>query len=95
MLKKHTLSKSLSDACFSKIFERLKCKTKSLGKYYYQVSTYYPSSKICNHCGNKTNITNDLSLRKWTCNKCKYENDRDINASINIMFEGLKMHYAH
>lgn len=31
---------------------------------------------------------NDLSVRNWTCEVCGYENDRDLNASINIMFEG-------
>ena len=31
--------------------------------------------------------------REWICGKCGCENDRDINASINIMFEGLRMHY--
>ena len=38
----------------------------------------------------KTEKTNDLSLRKWKCEKCGFINDRDINVSINIMFEGLK-----
>jgi len=47
-------------------------------------------SKICSHCGEKTNKTNNLEIRKWECSKCHSINDRDINASINIMFEGLK-----
>ena len=34
--------------------------------------------------------TKDLSIRKWECEKCESINDRDINASINIMFEGIK-----
>ena len=54
---------------------------------------FYPSSKTCSRCGTKTDITNNLSIRKWTCENCGNENDRDINASINIMFEGLKIHY--
>ncbi len=62
-------------------------------KYYYQVDTYFPSSKKCSHCDNKTDKTNDLSVRSWVCEVCGSENDRDINASINIMFEGLKLHY--
>ena len=31
----------------------------------------------------------DLSIRSWTCKKCNNKNDRDINAAINIMWEGL------
>ena len=35
----------------------------------------------------------NLNVREWICSKCGCENDRDINASISIMFEGLKVHY--
>ena len=31
--------------------------------------------------------------REWICGKYGYENDRDINTSINIMLEGLRIHY--
>ena len=87
------LAKSILDASFNKICSLLKWKVKLQGKYYYQIDTYYPSSKICSHCGNKTEKTNNLSIRRWQCEVCGNENDRDINASINIMFEGLKLHY--
>ena len=95
MVQNHKLAKNIEDASFNKICNMINWKCKILHKYYYQVDTYYPSSKICNHCGNKTNITNDLNIRKWECNNCHYENNRDINASINIMFEGLKLHYKN
>ena len=94
MSSNHKLAKNILDAGFNKICELLKWKAKLLGKYYYQVDTYYPSSKICSHCDNKTEITNDLKVRMWECENCGNTNDRDINASINIMFEGIKMHFA-
>jgi putative transposase len=95
MLGNHRLAKNINDASFNKICERLKWKCKLLHKYYYQVDTYYPSSKICYRCGYKTNITNNLNIRKWECENCHNENDRDINASLNIMFEGLTLHYKN
>ena len=95
MSSNHNLAKQILDASFNKICNLLKWKVKKQGKYYYQVDTYYPSSKICSHCGNKTEKTNNLSIREWECINCGYENDRDINASINIMFEGLKIHYQN
>ena len=91
----HHLAKAVLDASFNKICELLKWKTKLQGKYYYQVDTYYPSSKMCNHCGSKTEVTNNLSIRSWKCTNCGNKNDRDINASINIMFEGLRIHYQN
>ena len=94
MSSNHKLAKNILDAGFNKICELLKWKAKLLGKYYYQVDTYYPSSKICSHCDSKTEITNDLKVRMWECENCGNTNDRDINASINIMFEGIKIHFA-
>ena len=48
---------------------------------------------MCARCGAKTEKTKDLSIRRWTREKCGYENNRDLTASINIMFEGLRLHY--
>lgn len=93
MSKNHKLAKNILDASFNKICELLKWKCKIEGKYYYQIDTYYPSSKKCCHCEEKTEITNNLSIRNWECERCGNMNDRDINASINIMYEGLKLHY--
>ena len=93
MTHNHNLAKNILDAGFNKICQMLKWKCSVLGKYYYQVDTYFPSSKKCSHCDNTTSKTNDLNVRNWICEECGCENDRDINASINIMFEGLKIHY--
>ena len=90
MSKNHSIAKNLLDASFHKICEMINWKSRQKGKYYYQVDSYFPSSKLCSHCGYKTDITNDLSIREWECINCGSVNDRDINASINIMFEGLK-----
>lgn len=89
----HKLAQSILDASFSRICNQLKWKAEEKGKYYYQVDTYYPSSKICNRCGSISEITKDLSIRNWECGVCGESHDRDINASINIMFEGLRLHY--
>ena len=93
MTHNHNLAKNILDAGFNNICQMLKWRCMVLGKYYYQVDTYFPSSKKCSHCDNITSKTNDLNIRNWICEECGCENDRDINASINIMFEGLKMYY--
>lgn len=95
MSHNHNLAKNILDASFNKICEMLKWKCKLHGKYYYQVDSYFPSSKKCSHCENKTEVTSNLSVRSWICGRCGSINDRDINASINIMFEGLKIHYQN
>ena len=90
MEKNHNLAKSIVDASMNKICNMLAWKSKIKGKQYYQIDTYFPSSKLCSVCGYKTDLTNDLSVREWECKNCGVYHDRDINASINIMFEGLK-----
>ena len=93
MTHDNNLAKYILDASFYMICNLLEWKTKLLGKYYYQVDTYYPSSQICSRCEHKEPLIKDLSIRKYECTRCGLELDRDINASINIMFEGLKLHY--
>ena len=91
--KKKAFNKSLSDAAFSTLRSLIEWKCKIKGKIYYKINTYYPSSQICSYCGYKNSKLKDLSIREYDCPKCGIHNDRDINASLNILFEGLKLHY--
>ena len=34
----------------------------------------------------------DLREREYKCSKCHNEIDRNLNTSINIMYEGLKLY---
>ena len=90
--KKNNLSKRIIDATFYEIIRQLQYKSKYKGKYFYQIDTYYPSSQTCSVCGNVDNKYKELNERKYYCSKCQSILDRDLNASINIMFEGLKLY---
>lgn len=91
--KGKAFNKSLADASFNKLCSLIEWKSKLKGKYYYKIDPYYPSSQICSICDYKNEKLKDLSIREYNCPKCGVHNDRDINASINILFEGLKLHY--
>ncbi|MEO1942288.1 MAG: zinc ribbon domain-containing protein, partial [Campylobacterales bacterium] len=51
--------------------------------------TFYPSSKLCSACGYKNNNLK-LSDRIWACPVSKTTHNRDYNATINLLKEGLK-----
>ena len=92
MIMKKDLSKEITDASFSEILRQLNYKSKLKGKYFYQISTYYPSSQTCSVCENVDKKYKNLSERIYRCKNCNNTLDRDFNASINIMFEGLKLY---
>jgi len=72
------------------LIRQLTYKSKWNGKICYQIDTYHPSSQECNRCGSINKEVKDLKVRKWECTKCNNINNRDLNASINIMWEGIK-----
>ena len=90
MIKNHNLAKSIIDCSWNELIRQLEYKSKWQNKKFYQIDTYYASSQECNRCGSKNKKVKDLKIREWICENCGMEHDRDINASINIMFEGVK-----
>lgn len=91
MIKNHKLSKHIADASWGNFVTLLQYKCDWYGKELVKVNRFYPSSKTCGDCG-WINQELKLSDREWTCNSCGVVHDRDINASVNILKEGLKIH---
>lgn len=91
MVKNHRLAKSIQDVSWGEFVRMLQYKADWYGKYIQKVDTYYPSSQICSCCGYQNIAVKDLSVRSWICPKCNRTHDRDINASINILNQGLKL----
>ena len=85
--KGHAKSVTL-DFSWSTFVNVLKYKMEQQGKHLVLVNRWFPSSKLCSHCGYKNN---DLKLedREWDCPKCKSHHDRDKNASKNLRKEGI------
>ena len=90
MQKNHYIAKGLNENPISEIIRVLKYKANWNNKKLIQINRYYPSSQICNIGNYQNKEIKDLSIRKWECPVCHTNHDRDFNASVNIMFEGLK-----
>ena len=92
MYQLHSIAKSLTNIPLAEIKRVLEYKCKWQNKKLLTINRFYPSSQECSVCGYQNKKVKDLSIRSWECPECGSLHDRDINASINIMFEGLKMY---
>ncbi|MBK1988755.1 transposase [Sphaerospermopsis aphanizomenoides BCCUSP55] len=86
MVKNRHLAKSISDAGWSTFRQWLEY----FGHKYGKVTIAVPShntSQNCSNCSQK--VKKSLSTRTHICHHCGFIEDRDVNASINILKLGL------
>jgi putative transposase len=90
MVKNNNLSKLIHDCGWGELTRQLQYKAEWNDKIYHEVNRYFPSSQLCSKCGYKNTDIKNLGVRFWICPECNTEHDRDENAAINILNEGLK-----
>jgi putative transposase len=84
--------KSTMDNGYGMFLTMLAYKLEERGKILVKVDRYYPSSQTCHNCGKRhpeMKITN--SYHKTLRCDCGYTMDRDRNAALNILDEGLRI----
>ena len=90
MLKNHKLALSIQEMNFGEFRRILEYKSRWYNRQLVFVDRFYPSSKTCNHCG-YINKSLKLSDRQWICPNCGNIIERDYNAALNILNEGLRI----
>ena len=94
MERNHKLSKSVTDASFSKFVSMLEYKAEWYGRKVVKIDRFYPSTQLCSGCGYKNESVKGLhvlKVREWICPECGEVHDRDLNATRNILKEGMKV----
>ena len=82
--------KATLDNGYGMFVEMLSYKLQRRGKYLVKVDKWFPSSQICNNCGEIHKEMKDLRNEYIVCD-CGYKEQRDINAARNIKEEGLRI----
>lgn len=89
-MKNNKLSKDIADVSWHKFYTYLEYKAKWYSRTVHKIDRWFPSSKTCSNCDYIIEEI-PLNIRKWDYPNCDSKNiDRDINASINILNQGLK-----
>ncbi|WP_052947889.1 RNA-guided endonuclease TnpB family protein [Aneurinibacillus tyrosinisolvens] len=94
MIRNRKLAKSIQDVGWGMFKTLLSYKCERKGKRLVLIDRFFPSStKQCHGCKEKNPLLS-LSDRVWVCPSCGCEHDRDLNAAINILEEGMALLYA-
>ena len=83
--------RSTLDNGYGMFLSLLDYKLSERNKYLIKVDKWFPSSQICHKCNYRDKRLKDLNIRKWECPVCHEMHDRDTNAAINILREGLRL----
>ncbi|WP_406458839.1 transposase [Streptomyces sp. NBC_01622] len=88
LLKNGRLARAISDAAWAEFRSMLEYKGHWYGREVIAVDRWFPSSKLCSHCGALSQRM-PLNVRTWTCGNCGTTHDRDVNAARNLLAAGL------
>ena len=83
MMRNRKLARAIADAGMSGFLTKLEYKCVWYGAEFVKADRWFPSSKLCAHCGWK-NDDLTLSDREWWCGGCGALNERDYNAAVNL-----------
>ncbi len=94
MMKNRRLARHIGDVSWGKLVVYLGYKAAEAGAKVILIDPFYASTQTCHACHHRLTGESKLTLRdrSWTCPECQSTHDRDHNAAINILHEGMRVH---
>jgi putative transposase len=80
--------RKVNDLAFGAFVQKLEYTALKFGTEVVKVNRFYASSKTCSVC-QYVNERLSLADRRWVCPSCGASHDRDLNASVNILRQGI------
>ena len=82
--------RKVSDLAYTEFVNILKNTAEKFKTTVVEIGPFFPSTKTCSNCGH-VHEHMDLKDRIYVCEECGFTMDRDLNAAINILREGLRI----
>ena len=88
MLRARHMARRVADAAMSRLVDRVGVKVAEAGGDVVVAPRLYASTRTCSACGGRTERIPPghagLAVRRWTCERCGADHDRDVNAARNL-----------
>ena len=91
LIKNHHLAKAIQDCSWYELTRQLEYKASWNNRQYIKIDRFFKSSQSCSVCGYINPDVKNLAVRSWCCPMCGRLHDRDLNAAVNILSEGLRL----
>lgn len=88
MMKNKHLAKAIGDVAWNSFISKLEYKAKAKGHHLLKLSQWFAGSKTCSNCGHKMDEL-PLQIREWSCPSCSTRHQRDVNAAMNHLKQGM------
>jgi putative transposase len=88
MMKNKYLAKAIGDVAWHSFVSKLEYKAEAKGHHLLKLSQWFAGSKTCSSCGHKMEEL-PLNIREWSCPSCSTHHQRDVNAAINHLKQGI------
>lgn len=86
VLEEESTSRAIAVLGLYEFRRQLEYKAEEAGVEVTVAERLFPSARLCSACGDRNRVSPARwrGVRRWTCERCGAEHDRDVNAAVNL-----------